>query len=71
MIGIELGQLLAVIFASAVLAGIVSYFVAWMTVHVAIDDERALQERRRRREAQADWEKTHIPDDPEVTYRRR
>lgn len=71
MIGIDAGQLLAVILGSAVLAGVVSYFVAWMTVHVAIEDERQLQERRRRREAQADWEKTHIPDDPEVHYRRR
>ena len=54
----------------AILSGIVSYLVSWVVVHDAIDNERKIQERKRERKAVAEWEKTHIPDDP-VTYRRR
>ena len=64
-------QLLAVILASGMLSGVVSYFVSWMVSHDAIDTERQIQERKRLRESKAVWERTHIPDEPDVSYRSR
>ena len=55
----------------AILSGVVSYLVSWVVVHDAIDNERQIQARKRERTAVAEWEKTHIPDDPDLIYRRR
>lgn len=64
-------QAMLVILAAALLSGVVAYFVSWIVVHDAIDNERKIQERKRERSVVAEWEKSHIPDDPELTYRRR
>ena len=64
-------QAILVILAAALLSGVVAYFVSWIVVHDAIDNERKIQERKQERKVVSEWEKTHIPDDPELTYRRR
>ena len=68
---ISLDQILALVIIVGVLSAVVSYFVSWMVTHDAIDNERQLQERRRLREERAEWEKTHIPDEVDILYRRR
>ena len=68
---IGLDHILAIVIGSGVLSAIIAYFVSWIIVHTAIEEERALQERKQMRLAKAEWEKTHIPDDPDVLFRRR
>lgn len=64
-------QAILVILSAALLSGVVAYFVSWVVVHDAIDNERKIQARKQERKAISDWEKTHIPDEPDVLYRRR
>ena len=64
-------QAIMVILAAALLSGVVAYFVSWVVVHDAIDNERKIQERKRERKAVAEWERNHIPDEPDILYRRR
>ena len=64
-------QAILVILASALLSGVVAYFVSWVVVHDAIDNERQIQARKQERKAVAEWERNHIPDEPNVLYRRR
>lgn len=64
-------QAILVILAAALLSGVVAYFVSWVVVHDAIDNERQIQARKQERKAVAEWERNHIPDEPNVLYRRR
>ena len=49
---------------------ILSYAISWKTVHSAIAYERDVQRRKQERAERTLWEHTHIPDYPDVTYRR-
>ena len=64
-------DILAAIIGVCILSAATSYFVAFLVVHDAIDNERRIQERKKLRESKAEWEKTHIPDDPEIVFRRK